>query len=176
MHYDDPMRRPESNEIHPHFASYVNRVPETDIIGALVSQLDEMRSLLGSIDAERAGHRYAEGKWSIRELVGHIGDGERMFGYRAFAIARGDQQSLPGFEENEYIAAANYDLWTMPDLIESFSVLRTSNILMLRMLDEAAWSRFGTANGNPVTPRALAYVMVGHARHHASVLREKYLT
>jgi len=175
MHYDHAMRRPEPNEYHPAFAGYINRVPETDILGALAAQLEETRALLGSFDADRAGHRYAEGKWSIREIAGHLGDGERVFGYRALAIARGDQQSLPGFEENDYIAAANYDLWSMPDLIELFSTLRASNILFLRMLDEAAWSRVGTANGNPTTPRALAYIMVGHERHHLNVIRERYL-
>ncbi|HKO02417.1 MAG TPA: DinB family protein [Thermoanaerobaculia bacterium] len=169
------MRRPEPNEYHPAFAAYVNRVPETDILGALASQLEETRALLASFDAERAGHRYAEGKWSIREIAGHLGDGERVFGYRAFAIARGETASLPGFDENTYIAAANYDLWAMPDLIESFSALRAANLLLLRTLDEAAWSRVGTANGNPVTPRALAYVMVGHERHHINVIRERYL-
>jgi hypothetical protein len=174
MRYDDAMRRPDPTEYHPEFENYISLVPETDVVGAMSSQLEETRAFLSGFDAKRAGYRYAEGKWSIREITGHLSDGERVFGYRAFAIARGETASLPGFEENSYIAASGYDLWAMPDLIEHFSALRTSNILMLRALDEAAWSRVGIANGYPVTPRALAFGMVGHARHHLRVLRERY--
>lgn len=175
MQYDDAMRRPEPTEYHPEFGTYISLVPETDVIGAMTSQLEETRALLGGFDAERAAYRYAEGKWSVREIAGHLSDGERVFGYRSFAIARGETASLPGFEENSYIAVSGYDRWAMPDLIEHFSALRTSNILMFRALDEAAWSRVGIANENPVTPRAIAFAMVGHVRHHLSVLRERYL-
>jgi hypothetical protein len=175
MSYDDAMRRPEANEYQSEYARYVDLVPETDIVGALTAQLAETRSVLSSVDASRAGHRYAEGKWSVREVTGHMSDAERVFGYRSFAISRGEQASLPSFDEETYTPAGAYDLWSMSDLIECFSTLRTSNLLFMRMLDEKAWSRSGTANGHPVTTRALAYGMLGHERHHLGVLRERYL-
>jgi hypothetical protein len=167
--------RPEPSEYDPHFEPYLSLVPESEVLSAMAAQVRETEELLRSVDEARGGHRYAAGKWSIREIAGHLSDAERVFGYRSFSIARGEKESLPGFDENPYIAASGYDRWTMSDLIESFTALRTSNLLLFRMLDEDAWSNVGTANGHAVTPRALAYGMVGHERHHSNILRERYL-
>jgi hypothetical protein len=167
-------RLPDTSEYAPAFGRYVQLVPELDVLGALTSQLDEIRQLLTSVDATRAGFRYAEGKWSIREIVGHFSDAERIFGYRMHCIARGEEADLPGFDEDSYIAAAGYDGWPMADLIEEFVTLRQSNILLLRNLQPDAWERRGKANGNPVSVRAIAYAIVGHVRHHRGVLRERY--
>ena len=123
---------------------------------------------------ERETYRYAEGKWSIREIVGHLIDGERVFGYRAFCIARGEKQNLPGFEQNDYILTAPYDRIDLEDLLAELRLARLSNIAMLRNLDEESWMRIGTANENQVSVRALAFIMAGHARHHMGVLRERY--
>ncbi|MEO8033212.1 MAG: DinB family protein [Acidobacteriota bacterium] len=169
------MRRPETTEYHPALANYISLVPESDIIATLSSQLAVTKALLASVDAGREGHRYAPGKWSIREVVGHMADGERVFGYRAFVIARGETQPLHSFDEGSYVAASDYDRWPFADLVDAFATQRHANLLVLRSLAEDAWDRQGIANGVSVTPRAIAYALVGHERHHGNVLRERYL-
>ena len=167
--------RPEKNEYAPYYEKYVSLVPDADITGTLARQNEETLALLRSIPEERAGHRYEPGKWSIRQVVGHMIDGERVFAYRALAIARGDRARLPGMDQEEYMAGANFDARTLADLAEEFSHLRRSNVLMLRGLTPMAWSRRGVASGNEVSVRALAYIIAGHAAHHLQVLRTRYL-
>jgi DinB superfamily len=166
--------RPLPNEYDVAFERYVSHVPETDILAALERQPAELAAALASVPPEREGHRYAPGKWSIREVVGHMLDSERVMGYRALAISRGDKAALPGFEEKDYAATAGHDSRTLASLLEEIASLRASHVPMLRHLDEAAWVRIGTANSLPITTRALAYILVGHVRHHVAVLREKY--
>jgi hypothetical protein len=166
--------RPASEDYAPFFAGYVKLVPETDVLPVLALQGDEIRRLAGSIPAGREIFRYAPGKWSIREVLGHIGDAERVFGYRAFCIGRGDQASLPGFDENEYIQASGYDAVPVAELARDFAGLRGSNLALLGRLPAERWAQAGTANGNPVTVRALAYIMAGHVRHHLGVLKGRY--
>ena len=166
--------RPQSDEYASHFEKYVSRVPEDDILSVLERQFAETRELFAAIDETKAAHRYAEGKWSVKEVIGHVVDSERVFGYRAMAIARGEQQPLPGFDEKTYSENASYDSWSMKDVAEQYAYTRQSTILLLRNLSEEAWLRRGTASGFPVSVRALAWVMVGHERHHLSVLRERY--
>jgi len=168
------MNRPLETEYAPAFQGYVARVSEDDILPALRSQVDALDLLLDRVTPERETYAYAEGKWSIRELLGHLIDGERVFGYRALCIARGETQNLPGFDENAYMPNSTYASISLEDLLSEFRLVRLSNIAMLRNLDEAAWTRTGTANGAPVSVRALAYIMVGHVRHHMGVLRERY--
>ena len=168
------MSRPLENEYAPAFQNYVSQAPEEDILPAMRSQVDELDVLLDRVSPEHETFRYAEGKWSIREIVGHLIDGERVFGYRALCIARGETQNLPGFDQDEYMLTAPFDGVELEDLLSEFRLVRLSNIAMMRTFDEAAWTRIGTANGNPVSVRALAYVMVGHTRHHMGVLRERY--
>lgn len=169
------MSRPLENEYAPYFQNYVSQAPEEDILPAMRSQVDALDVLLDRVAPDRETYRYAEGKWSIRELVGHLIDGERTFGYRALCIARGDTQNLPGFDQDQYMLDAPFDRIDLEDLLSEFRLVRLANIAMLRTLDEAAWMRMGTANGSPVSVRALVYIMVGHVRHHLSVLRERYL-
>ncbi len=130
--------------------------------------------LLDRVPPERETYAYAEGKWTIRQIVGHLIDGERVFGYRALCIARGETQDLPGFDQDEYMPNAPYEHVELEDLLSEFRLVRLSNIAMLRTLDETAWTRMGMANGAPVSVRALVYIMVGHVRHHMGVLRERY--
>ncbi|SRR5260221_6819214 len=168
--------RPDPSEYAPGFQGYIDRAKsEDDIIAALTSQVDELRALLGGLDASAAGHRYAEGKWSIREVIGHVADAERVFGYRAMCIARGETTSLPGFDENVYAAHSPADARSLADLLDEYAEQRSAGIRMLRSLTPESWTRGGTANGRAVTARAIAYVMLGHARHHMAVLRERYL-
>src|SRR5229473_3014010 len=168
------MNRPNESEYAPYYQGYVAHVNETDILPVLRTQLDELDVLLGRVGPEYERHRYAEGKWSIREIVGHLIDAERVFGYRAFSIARGEKQNLPGFEQDEYMLTAPYDKIDLEDLLSELRLVRLSNIAMLRNLDEQAWQRIGTANDAQVSVRALAFIMAGHVRHHMGVLRERY--
>jgi len=166
--------RPASTEYAPHFSRYVDRVPEEDILATLERQSVETAKLLASIDENKAAHRYAEGKWSVKEVIGHLTDAERVFAYRAMCIARGEGQPLPGFDENLYVENASFDAWSFAELAEQYALMRRSSILLLRNLPEHAWARQGTASNNPITVRALAWVMVGHERHHVAILRERY--
>ena len=168
------MNRPEDDDFAPYYAGYVALVPESDILGVLAAQVDEVRALGAAVSPERETFCYAPGKWSIREVVGHVTDGERVFGHRAFCIARGEQQSLPGFDEQAYMKESNHHQRPLAGLAEDFAALRGVNLSFLAGLEEDAWRRRGTANGNPVTVLALAYMLAGHARHHLGVLRERY--
>jgi hypothetical protein len=166
--------QPLETEYAPYYQGYIAHVDEDEILPVLRSQLDALDVLLGRVEPERETYAYAEGKWSIREIVGHLIDVERVFGYRAFCIARGESQNLPGFDQNDYMLTAPYDRIDLEDLLSELRLVRLSNIAMLRNLDEEAWMRIGTANDNQVSVRALAFIMAGHARHHMGVLRERY--
>jgi len=169
------LQRPEKNEYAEFYANYVSLVEEADVVSALQNQTNDLRELLAKVSAEKENFRYAENKWSIIELVGHIIDTERVFAYRALRISRGDQTPLAGFEENSYVAGSNFANSNLADLVEEFSLLRAANVLMFKNLSQEAWRRTGTASDAPVSVRALAFIMVGHVRHHANILRERYL-
>ena len=168
------MNRPTESEYAPYYQGYIAHVSEEEILPVLRSQLDALDVLLNRVASDRESYRYAEGKWSIREIAGHLIDAERVFGYRAFSIARGESRNLPGFDQNEYMLTAPYDRIDLEDLLSEFRLVRLANIAMLRNLDEEAWRRIGTANDSQVSVRALAFIMAGHVRHHMEVLRERY--
>lgn len=168
------MSRPAATEYAPFYAGYVGLVPETDVVAALEEQKEELRRLARVVPEDLERHRYAEGKWSIREVVGHLVDGERVFGYRAFAFSRGERAPLPAFDENEYVAASPYDGVPLAELVGELVFVREANLAMLRRLHEAGWARVGTASGKPISVRALAFIMAGHPRHHLRILRERY--
>lgn len=169
------MNRPAESEYAPYYQGYIDQVSESDILPVLRAQMDELDVLLGRVESHQERFRYADGKWSIREIVGHLIDGERVFGYRVFCIARGEQQNLPGFDQDDYMVTAHYDQIDLEDLISELRLIRLGNIAMVRTFDEEAWSRVGIANNNPVSVRALVFIIAGHVRHHMNVLREKYL-
>lgn len=168
--------RPDPSEYSSGTAGYVANVPENEdaVLGAMEKQRDETRKLLESVSEERAAYRYAPEKWSIRQIVGHIADCERVFAYRALAIARGEKQSLPGFDENVYMQNSNFDEKPLHDLIESYVIVRNASLNLFRQMSDAQWRRTGMANGKPTSTRALAYIALGHERHHVKILRERY--
>jgi DinB superfamily len=169
------MNRPTQSEYAPDYEGYISQVSENDILPVLRSQMDELDVLLNGVEPDKETFRYAEGKWSVREIVGHLIDGERVFGFRAFCIARGESQNLPGFDQDDYMLTAPYDRIELEDLLSELRLIRLGNIAMLRTLDEEAWNRVGTANDNQISVRALTFIMAGHMRHHMNVLRERYL-
>jgi uncharacterized damage-inducible protein DinB len=166
--------RPADTEYAPFYAGYVALVPEADILAVLGSQVDEFRRLLAAVPAGQESQRYAEGKWTIRQVIGHLVDAERVFGYRAFCFSRGERAALPSFDENQYVDAARSDSVPLRDLVEELAVVREANLAFLRRLDAREWAQIGTASGKPVSVRALAWVMAGHPRHHVRILRERY--
>jgi hypothetical protein len=167
--------RPDATEYAPFYAGYVAAVPEGDVLVAVRAGAGELISALQAIPETRGGFRYAEGKWSIREMIGHMIDAERIFAYRALRLARGDATPLPSFEQNDYVQTAGSDRRPLADLIDEMRVVRESTILLLASLPEEAWTRRGAVSGREVSVRALAYILTGHARHHLTVLRERYL-
>lgn len=169
------MNRPAETEYAPDYRNYVGQVNESDIMAVLRSEIDDLDVLLNRVPGEKETFAYAEGKWTIRQVIGHLIDGERVFGYRAFCLARGEQQNLPGYEQDDYLQTAPYNNIELDDLLSEMRLVRLSNIAMFRTLDEEAWNRVGTANGNAVSVRAIAFIMAGHLRHHMNVLRERYL-
>jgi hypothetical protein len=167
--------KPPREEYAPFFERYVSRVEEADVLEALARQVGEVRATLAGVRGEAERFRYAEGKWSIREVLGHLVDTERIMGYRACCVARGETASLPGFDENAYVLNASFDACPLPELLDELGVVREGNLALFRHLDPRAWTRVGTANAHAISVRALAYVMLGHPRHHLAVLRERYL-
>jgi uncharacterized damage-inducible protein DinB len=169
------MQRPADSDYGSWYADYVSLVPEEDVLSVIEQQSSTTQRLISSLAESQATHRYAEGKWSVKEVIGHVTDAERVFGYRALCIARGDKNSLPGFDEQEYMKHANFDSWRLGDLAEAYALTRRANIVMFRNMDEESWDRRGLANNSEVTVRALAFILAGHERHHLKVLRERYL-
>jgi hypothetical protein len=165
---------PDAGEYGAFYAGYVARVPAGDLLSTLATQLDDTLAVVASFGEARADHRYAPGKWSVKEVVGHLADTERIFAYRALRIARGDATPLPGFDENLFVATAGFDRRPLADLVADLRLVRQHTLALLRALDDEALARRGTASNNPLTARAAAYVIAGHERHHAAVLRERY--
>ena len=169
------MSRPEKNEYAEYYETYVSLVEETDVVSALENQLAEIENLFAGIAEEKGAYAYAEGKWSIKELVGHMIDGERIFSYRALRISRSDLTPIEGFEQDGYIENANFNAAKLSDMLEEFALLRRANILLFKNLSAEAWSRTGTASGWEFSVRALAYIIAGHVRHHTNILKTRYL-
>ena len=166
---------PASDEYASYYQKYVALLPDGNVVLTLRQQLDSTRALLGGIDEAQAGSRYAPHKWSIKELVGHLIDTERVFAYRAMRFARNDQAPLSGFEQDDYVLNADFDSCTLADLSAEFEHLRRSNIHFFQGLSDEAWNRRGTANDAEVSVRALAYIIAGHEAHHVQILKTRYL-
>ena len=167
--------RPAPTEHIAYYGKYIDLVPENDAIAALESQLEDGLALLRAIPEAKGDHRYAPDKWTIKEVVGHIIDGERVFAYRALRFARKDTTPLPGFDQDEYVPAGEFGRRTLKDLVDEWELLRRANVAMFRGFEPEAWTRAGTANDSPMSVRALAYVIAGHGRHHSAILESRYL-
>lgn len=167
--------RPLAHEYDPYYHGYVARVPAGDIIEILRDQLADTSALLRSVPEAAAGFAYAPGKWSIKEVVGHLCDAERVFLHRALRFARGDTTPLAGFDENAWVPAGEFGARPLGGLIDELAAVRGASLALLQGLPAAAWSRGGQANGVPVTVRALAVITAGHELHHRFILQERYL-
>jgi hypothetical protein len=157
------------------YADYVGRVPAgADVLGVLARQLEETSGRLAGVPEARGGFRYAPGKWSVKEIVAHLSDVERIMVYRALRFARGDAAPLAGFDENAYAPEAGADARTLANLLAEWVAVRQASLAFFHSLPPGTWLRKGVANGNPVSVRALAYVVAGHEHHHLEVLRTRY--
>lgn len=168
-------RRPDHSEFADYYQTYVSKVPDGDIRRTLREQAEAARAMLEQIPAPKAGFRYGPDKWSIRQVVSHINDTERIFAFRALWFARGLEGALPSFDQDEAIKGAVADDREWTGLIHEFTTVRAASIDLFDSLDPAAWSRQGIASGNPFTVRALAWITAGHVEHHLRLLRERYL-
>jgi hypothetical protein len=166
--------RPAETEYAPFYAGYISRVPETDPVPVLEAQPAEIRALADGIAPEDELFRYAPEKWSVRQMFGHLIDTERVMGYRAFCIARGETKPLPGFDEKAYVAGADSDQRSVTEMAHEFAAVRHANLWTIRRWTPEEWSLIGNANGHPVSARALVYIMAGHVRHHVTILQERY--
>jgi hypothetical protein len=171
----DPHGRPQRNEAADYYFKYIDLVPEGDIRALLEAQLPETMTLLEQVTPDRVDYRYAPDKWSIREVVGHLNDTERLFAFRAFWFARGFDSPLPSFDQHVAIQHAASGERSWQSHVDEFRSLRESTVLFFRHLPTEAWLRRGIASDNPFSVRALACIGVGHVMHHAKILRERYL-
>jgi len=167
---------PMPQEYAEYYDGYVQRaIAKKDVLAALPKQIEEIRSTLGKLTDQQALFRDEPKEWSIKEVIGHLNDVERVFSYRLLRISRNDTTSLAGFEQDDYVREASFDNWPLHDLINEFEQLRRANIITIDNMPESYADRHGTASGFPVNVRALIYMLVGHVDHHMASLREKYL-
>jgi uncharacterized damage-inducible protein DinB len=166
---------PQPDEYGAYYGQYVRLVsPDEDVWALLKREPDDLRALLANVPDEQANQHPAPGEWSIKEVMGHLCDGERILSYRALRIARGDATPLPGFEQDDYVRGTNFNARTLPDLLEEFSFQRRANLLSFTPLTADELTRRGTASNNPFTARALIYILAGHVLHHVESLRTTY--
>lgn len=168
--------RPLASEFNEYYAGYIAQVPDGDIASILRAQFAETSAVLERVKPEQTPFRYAPEKWSLHEVVGHVVDMEWVFTVRALSFARGMAAPMPGVEQDDFIAVANFGKQSWPDLLAQWRALRNANTLLFSSFDDSAWKRMGIASGNPVSVRALAYIVAGHEHHHMGVIRERYLS
>lgn len=166
--------RPATDEAAAYYQTYIAYVGGDDIGEQLVEQLSQVERLFSSLDDAAALSRYAPGKWSIKEILGHLNDAERIFSYRLLRISRGDSTPLPGFDQNPYVVAGRFDERPLLDLVGEFRTIRLCTVALASGIPAPAWTQRGTASENSVTARALLYIIVGHVAHHLLVLRDRY--
>lgn len=168
-------QRPNKDEYLAYYERYISLVPDGDITKILSKELEQTLKLLHSVSEEKSAHRYAEGKWSLKQVLGHMVDAERIFAYRALSIARDPKAILPGMEPDDWENASNSDSRKWAEMLEEFELLRKANVAMLHALGAEAWQRAGTASNATVSVRAMAYIMAGHELHHRAIIQNKYL-
>ncbi|MDP9205590.1 MAG: DinB family protein [Gemmatimonadota bacterium] len=167
--------RPAEGEFLPYYERYISLVPNGDVLATLEAQMNETQDLLHGLPASTSTYRYAPGKWSVNEVIGHLIDSERIFGARALRFARNDATPLPGFEQDDYVRNSKFDAYPLADLASELDVVRRASVFLFRHLEEPAWMNRGVANNAEVTVRALAYIIAGHELHHREILQTRYL-
>ena len=167
--------RPQGDEYAPYYATYVSKVSDGDILQTLESQVAEYRRTLGNLSEDKSLYRYSPGKWTVKEVVGHVIDSERVFAYRALRFARADETALPGFDENHFVANASFNSLSLASLLDEFEAVRRGNVALFRTFTPEIAARKGTANSLSISVRAIVWITAGHAAHHMGILREKYL-
>ena len=168
--------RPEPGEYGVHAAGDIARVAGDDAVEALVEQFHDVKAFFGSMDVSRInGLSYAPGKWTVKQVIGHMIDDERIFAYRALCIARGDDRPLESFDENVYVAGANFEERTLPSFIDEYAVVRGATIALFKSLSPGAWLRRGIVAGYEASVRGLAFHIAGHELHHIAILKERYM-
>jgi DinB superfamily len=170
------LAKPEPGEYAAYYEKYVALVPGSDIAGALEAQRVQTMQLFAGRSERDGNFRYAADKWTVKEIVGHINDAERIFTYRALRIARGDQTPLPGFEQDDYVRTGGFNERPLANLVEEFADVRSASLALFRSFGEEEWMRRGTASNNGVTVRALAFITAGHELHHRRILEERYFS
>lgn len=168
-------KRPEKRDYAGYYEKYIALVPGGDFLEILDEQHAGLMRLVSPLTEEQAEFRYAPGKWSIKETIGHVSDAERIFAYRLLRIARGDQTPLASFEQEPYIETGNFSARKLRDLLDEFASVRKASITLIRSLDDKAWIRRGTASQKEISALALGFVIAGHERHHRMILEERYL-
>ncbi|KRE69417.1 DinB family protein [Paenibacillus sp. Soil750] len=169
------LQRPSHDEYSSYYTGYIGLVPEGDYVSILNSQEKALVSLFSQLTEEQALSRYAPGKWSLKEVLAHITDTERIMSYRLLRIARGDTTDLPGFDQDIFIANTSFDDVALTDLVKDFQAVRQATLALMPTITETAWTRLGTANTFAISARAIAYVIAGHAQHHLNIVEQKYL-
>jgi hypothetical protein len=169
----DPTTRPASDEYAAAFETYIRLVPDGDIVPLLEEQLRRTEALLRPLSEAQALAVHPPYTWTLKQVLGHVTDGERVFGYRALRLGRNDPTPLPGFDENLFMQFSDFNACPMSDLIDEFSLVRRGHLLLFQHLVPEAWTRRGNVNGHPATCRALAYVMAGHAEHHLAIAKKR---
>lgn len=169
-----PIERPKTGEYNPYYDRYISLIPGSDIVATLVSELPKTVALLSAHSEKDGGIRYAPDKWTVKEVLGHMNDTERIMTYRALRIARNDRTPMPGFEQDDYIRGGPFSDLTLADLVEEFKSVRAATLTFLRNLRPGDWTRRGIANENEISVRAIAYVIGGHELHHRHILEERY--
>jgi len=166
--------RPKPGDYNPYYDRYISLLGDDDIIVVLKEQIKTSENFLKTFTEEQGNYAYANGKWTVKEVLGHIIDTERIMAFRALAFARNEKQSLPGFEQDDYVAESNFNKRSIVDMINEFRTVRESNINLFKSFDSEMLSRRGTASGSEVTVLALIYIIAGHEKHHIKILKEKY--
>lgn len=167
--------KPRESEHDPYYSRYISLVPGDDVFEALKNQISATVELLSGLSESAGNYRYAPGKWTVKQMLGHLSDSERIFAYRAMRIARGDVTPIEGFEQDDYVRNGPFEHCRLAGLVDEFASVRRATLLLFQHLDEAHWMRIGMANGKAISVRALAYIIAGHELHHRNELQQKYL-
>jgi len=167
--------KPTNEEFPSYYEKYIDLVPEGSIEDTLIKQLKDTTAFLSNTSETQANYRYASGKWTLKEVIGHFTDTERIMSYRLLRIARGDQSPLAGYDDESYVKEAAFHSHSLPDLLQDFSAVRQSTVSLVRSMSEDVWSRKGIANNSEISVSALAYIIAGHELHHVKIIKDKYL-